>query len=183
MKKMIGVEVGSYTFNAAAKTVAISGFSAISLEQILLITNVTRNTIIYNFADATKGATLSGTTLTLAFDTTSHSSSDRLQIFLTDTEDPSWFGLKDLSAYAKSILNAVVRPTFMDPTNGTVKVSGSLTTAGTISTVTTVTTVATVTSVTTLANQTNIGGFSAQLTELYDLTRATWASNVRARIT
>lgn len=84
--------------------------------------------------------------------------------------------LSEVSAYLKGILNAIVRPTWVDPTNGTVRVTGSLTTAGTVSTV------STVTAVTTVGNQTNIAGFDAKATELYDLTRASWALTVRSRI-
>lgn len=176
MKKMVGIEAGSYIFDASAKTVTFSGLGTLALEQILLITNVTDNILIYNFADAAKGGSMSSNVLTLDYDTASMSDDDRLQIFVSDTDDPTWFGLKDVAVYLKNILNAVVRPVFMDPTNGTVRVTGSLTTAGTVSTV------STVTSVTTMANQTNIGGFSAQLTELYDMTKSTWAASVRSRI-
>lgn len=92
------------------------------------------------------------------------------------SEEPVSVTLSDLYGWMRAVLNSIVRPVFLNPTNGTVMVSGSLTSAGTVSTV------STVTSVTTLANQTNIGGFDAKLTELYDLSRATWASNVRSRI-
>lgn len=74
--------VTSYTFTAASKTIASADFT--SLEKIQLITNVTDNIIIYNFADATKGGTLSGTTLTLTYDTTSMADADKLQIFVED---------------------------------------------------------------------------------------------------
>lgn len=79
MKKL----VTSYTFDASAKTVVSADFS--SLEGILLITNVTDNVIIYNFAGASKGGALSGTTLTLDFDTTTMDDSDSLQIFIEDS--------------------------------------------------------------------------------------------------
>lgn len=82
MKKL----VTSYTFNAAAKTVVSSAFS--SLENILLITNVTDNVIIYNFADPSKGGSLSGTTLTLTHDTTSMADADKLQVFVDDGNEP-----------------------------------------------------------------------------------------------
>lgn len=78
MKKL----VTSYTFNAAAKTVISADFT--DHEGILLITNVTDNIIIYNFADATCGGTLSGTTLTLTYNTTTMSNTDALQIFYDD---------------------------------------------------------------------------------------------------
>jgi len=72
----------TYTFDASAKTIACDGFT--SLEAIQLITNVTDNIIIYNFADSTKGGSLSGTTLTLAFNTTSMADTDKLQILIED---------------------------------------------------------------------------------------------------
>ena len=85
MKQLLGTDTtGSYTFNPSAKTVTFSGLTrAITLSNILLITNVTRNTIIYNFADTATGATsFNNNVLTLTFNTTSHNSSDVLQIFL-----------------------------------------------------------------------------------------------------
>ncbi|NBP66583.1 MAG: hypothetical protein EBU66_18290, partial [Bacteroidetes bacterium] len=58
MKKLLGTDLsGSYTFNPAGNTITFSGLRQdISLENILLITNTTANTIIYNFADSTTGA-------------------------------------------------------------------------------------------------------------------------------
>jgi len=78
MKKL----VTSYTFSASAKTVDSADFT--SLEKILLITNVTDQIIIYNFADTSKGGTLAGTTLTLEYDTSSMDDTDKLQIFVED---------------------------------------------------------------------------------------------------
>ena len=40
-----------YTFNAAAKQITFNTSETITLPQLLLITNVTDNLIIYNFAD------------------------------------------------------------------------------------------------------------------------------------
>jgi hypothetical protein len=88
---------------AGAGTVKVPG--RYRLEKILLITNVTKNTVIYSFADsqyagttvtfteandATYFPTLTQredgyTTITLAVSTTSHSAGDRLQIFVEDT--------------------------------------------------------------------------------------------------
>jgi hypothetical protein len=79
MKKL----VTSYTFDASAKTIVSADFT--SLEKIQLITNVTDNVIIYNFAAPGKGGSLSGTTLTLTFDTTSMDDADKLQIFVEDS--------------------------------------------------------------------------------------------------
>lgn len=80
MKKLIE----TYTFDASAKTVALTGYT-VSLASLLLITNVTDNIIIYNFADATKGGTVSGDTITLTYDTTSMADADKLQIYYDDS--------------------------------------------------------------------------------------------------
>lgn len=81
--------LSSYTFTpgaANAGTVVVPG--SYTLEQFLLITNVTSGTILYQFNVPSKGATLStvggNTTLTLEFSTQSMSAADRLQIFIDD---------------------------------------------------------------------------------------------------
>ena len=85
MKHLLGTDItGSYTFDPGAKTVTFSGLPrAITLSNILLITNVTRNTIIYNFADTATGAvSFNNNVLTLTYNTASHSAGDVLQVFL-----------------------------------------------------------------------------------------------------
>ena len=111
MKQLLGTDTaGSYTFNPGAKTVTFSGLAkAITLSNILLITNVTRNTIIYNFADTATGATnFNNNILTLTYNTTSHSATDVLQIFLdVESKEES---LHDLLRRMNKLLesNAVV---------------------------------------------------------------------------
>lgn len=111
MKRLLGTDVsGSYTFNPGAKTITFSGLpQTINLSNILLITNVSRNTIIYNFADTATGAvSFNNNVLTLTFDTTSHSASDVLQVFLdTESKEES---LHDLLRRMNKLLesNAVV---------------------------------------------------------------------------
>lgn len=78
-----------YSFNAATQQITFNTDSIISLEQLLVITNVTNNVIVYNFADPTKGGTISNNTLTLTFNTTAMSSSDKLQIFLDNILSPA----------------------------------------------------------------------------------------------
>lgn len=85
MKKLLGTDTtGSYSFDKTAKTVTFSGLQDdITLANILLITNVTANTIIYNFADSTKGAvSFNNNILTLDYDTSAMANTDVLQIFL-----------------------------------------------------------------------------------------------------
>lgn len=78
-----------YTFNAATKKVTFNTTETVALEQILLITNVTDNIIIYNFADPLKGGTILNNVLTLVYDTTTMSNTDSLQIFLDLKGTPS----------------------------------------------------------------------------------------------
>jgi hypothetical protein len=73
--------ITAYTFAAASKQITFTGINPISLENLLLITNTTDNIIIYNFADPTKGGTVSTNVLTLTYNTTTMSNTDKLQIF------------------------------------------------------------------------------------------------------
>jgi len=77
-----------YSFNAAAKQVKIKG--NVSFNKLLLINNVTRNTIIFIVGDSTLGAsnvsyspTTDETTVTLIYDTAvnGHSNNDVLQVY------------------------------------------------------------------------------------------------------
>lgn len=80
MKKLIT----AYTFDKTAKTITFSGYATIALERVLLITNVTRNTIIYNFADASLGGSVATNVLTLTYNTSAMVNTDKLQIFYDD---------------------------------------------------------------------------------------------------
>jgi hypothetical protein len=78
-----------YNFNAATQQVTFNTTDVIGLEDLLIITNVTDNVIIYNFADPTKGGTISNNVLTLTYNTTGMSNTDKLQIFLDNTLTPA----------------------------------------------------------------------------------------------
>lgn len=85
MKKLLGTDTtGSYTFDPTAKTVTFSNLAqSLTLANILLITNTTANTIIYNFADPTSGAvSFNNNVLTLDYNTTTMNASDFLQIYV-----------------------------------------------------------------------------------------------------
>jgi hypothetical protein len=84
--------IRTYTFNASAKTVAITGY--VTLSNLLLITNTTRNIIIYNFADPTQTSTISYnpttniSTITLGYNTAAGmANADRLMIYVDDVSD------------------------------------------------------------------------------------------------
>jgi hypothetical protein len=85
----------SYSFTASSRTIVITG-KTVRREQLLLITNVTSNTVIYNFSDPALNATayttavdsVTGqetTTIVLAFNTTTMSNSDRISIVVEET--------------------------------------------------------------------------------------------------
>jgi len=79
------LKIDNYTFNKTAKTVTFLDYTSIDLSAVLLITNVTDNIIIYNFANPTRGGTVATNVLTLDYDTSSMDDSDELQIFYEDT--------------------------------------------------------------------------------------------------
>lgn len=79
--------ITDYAFNKTAKQVIFLGNQRPeTIEQMLLITNVTTGEIIYNFADRLRGGVLDNNVLTLTFDTSTMSNSDNLQIFI-DSDD------------------------------------------------------------------------------------------------
>jgi hypothetical protein len=85
----------SYSFNNSTRTVTITGKN-IRREQLLLITNVTANVVIYNFSDPALGATSftnavdtttgqETTTVILAYNTAAMSATDKLSILVEET--------------------------------------------------------------------------------------------------
>ena len=83
-----------YTFSAANKTITFSNdYAGLDLGEITYITNIKNGvaTVIYDPFDATKGGTLSGLTLTLAYNTTTMADTDPLQVivgFTPQNADP-----------------------------------------------------------------------------------------------
>ena len=80
------IKINRYIFDASLKTIRFLDYDFIDLSRILLITNVTDNIIIYNFADTDKGGTVSENVLTLDHDTTSMSDDDELLIFYQEDD-------------------------------------------------------------------------------------------------
>lgn len=73
----------NYTFTASTKKIVFNDIGQLDLSRVSLITNVTRNVIIYNPNIVGFGGTVSSSTpneLTLVFDTASHSDTDVLLI-------------------------------------------------------------------------------------------------------
>ena len=103
MKKLIK----NYNFDASEKKITFSDYTSIDQEGLLLITNVKTNQIIYNFADANAGGTVSGNELTLTYNTASMLDADPLQIYYDDAASASTEltqqGVSDMIDYLKLI--------------------------------------------------------------------------------
>jgi hypothetical protein len=85
----------SYTFTASSRTIVVTG-KTIRREQLLLITNTSTGTVIYNFSDPALGASsyatavdaITGTettTIVLAYNTAAMSNSDKISILVEET--------------------------------------------------------------------------------------------------
>jgi hypothetical protein len=160
-----------YTFNAVAKTITFA--DPIVLEQLGIITNIVDGVRIYNPMDASASGTLSGQVLTLTYDTSSMSNSDKLQVFYGEEE-----GLSGILFTITRLLKTIARA-FNIVTTGTGRLSVDVNSVtGTVGTVTTVTGV---TTVTTLTNQTNVGGVNAfELQKA--MSRTAFATSVRPNL-
>jgi hypothetical protein len=83
-------QIINYTFDKTAKTVTFTDYVTIRLDSVLVITNVTSNIIIYNFASSTLGGTVATNVLTLTYNTSSMNNTDKLQIWYWDSDvDPA----------------------------------------------------------------------------------------------
>ena len=88
------VIIEQYAFTPSTKTIVVTG-KYIRQEQLLLITNVTRGTVLYNFSDPSLTGTITNsvststgletTTIVTAYNTASHSSTDKLAILVEET--------------------------------------------------------------------------------------------------
>ena len=80
MKKLLT----AYSFDPTAKTITLTRYVGVDHAGLLLVTNVTDNIIIYNFADPAKGGTVAGNIISLTYDTSGMEAGDNLQIFYED---------------------------------------------------------------------------------------------------
>lgn len=81
--------ITGYSFNATGKQVSFTDYSQLNLESVLLITNVSTNQIIYNFADPLAGGLISGNSVILDYNTSGMSNSDKLQIYYDTPNAPA----------------------------------------------------------------------------------------------
>lgn len=172
-KILIGQDYGSYTFDKVAKTVTINLPSGkVKLEGLLMITDTTNNTIIYQFNDPLKGATLLGNVFTLTFNTNTvaFNNTDKLQIFYYD-EQPISEQMNDMSMAIRQLYNLIQRPSYIESTTylRTKSYGGYLDSISTVNTVATIS---------------FIGPVSRILEEVSNPNRITaWQLSVRNKIT
>ena len=172
--------IDSYTFSPSTKQITLNEPTQIKIEQILLITNITDNTIIYNFADNSLGGTISSNVLTLNYNTVSMSNTDSLQIFI-DTPNVDFIALNDLLADGLSEIVHQLQSIRND--GGMADVAGRVRCnieTGTVN-VGTATTVTGVTTVSTVSNIASAGGIGLQ-TSIMSMTNQGWG-NIRNKIT
>ena len=81
-----------FTFNASSRTITFT--RDVSLSEILLITNVTDGTTIYNFACEGQTGTVLGNVLTLNYDTSEMSNTDELLIILVRADNSEALALE-----------------------------------------------------------------------------------------
>jgi hypothetical protein len=118
---------------ASTRKITFTDYNPIINERILLITNVTDGIIIYNFADPLKGGTCATNVLTLAYNTTTMSNTDKLQIFYDDADTAQ---LIDGTVFdggnnlvLRELLESTNMPLYYDPATNSIKalVTGSVT--------------------------------------------------------
>jgi hypothetical protein len=81
---MSKVKIDNYSFDKTTKKITFTDYTTIRLDAMLLITDVTHNLIIYNFADPLKGGTVATNVLTLTYDTSALANTDKLLIYYDD---------------------------------------------------------------------------------------------------
>ena len=160
------IKLDNYTFNPAAKTVTFTDYASLDLSDVILITNVTDGTIIFNFASPNLVGSVVANVLTLNYDTTSMSSTDKLAIYLDDAYTPS-------SDEALVLLRRMVK--LMEPLAVQDSAQRQRVTIDAMSGVTLPT-------VTTVSNLAGLGGVDPRF-QFIDQARNAYANGIRANIT
>lgn len=141
MKKTV---ITSPTFTPASQTVN-TGITDFDIRNLYAIINQTTGALIYATATPGKGFTnVSQSTVTLEYDTTSMSSTDKLQIIYDDPED---------TQLAQALYEVVERLTFLTGVRGPAANLRVTVTDGSVA--------VSSGTVTTLSNQTSLGGYTA----------------------
>jgi hypothetical protein len=185
-----------YTFNANTGTVTFGdSLTGLELQNVELITNVTTNTVIYQFNKSGFGGSLTGLILTLDYDTSAMSDTDDLQIFIegdlirSDTNE-SIILLRRIA----QLLSPIATQDSLQRQRVTVEVMPTTTVAGTVTVAqaTAANLQATVTgtvaissgtvTVGSITNLAGIGGVDARF-QFVDAARTAYATGIRANLT
>lgn len=173
-----------YTFTPSLKQIRFNTTDTVTLENVLLITNVSTNTIIYNFANPAQGGTISSNVLTLTYDTTAMSSSHKLQIFLDLKGSPATENtlqdVKEQTALLKRIAKIADSLGVIDGSQRQRVTIDSITGNLTLGTVTSVGTVSTVTTVSTVSNVAANAGMGSE--QYLNIARNTYADSIRNKL-
>lgn len=167
MKRLWGIDItGSFVFTPGAAGVGTLQFvgQTLSLEQILVVTNVTRNEALYNFLDPTAGsAGFSNNVLTLDANTSTHSASDKIQawVYVNGAQDVSTGELIESVEAMRMAVHSLTRTIGQAQTDirNRLVVVPEQATAGNLQATATIAS-GTVTTVSTVTNQAQAGGIA-----------------------
>lgn len=161
------IQIRNYGFDPIAKTVTFKDYTSVSLDSVLLVVNVTTNTIIYNFANPATGGTISGNVLTLpAIDELIMASTDKLLIYYDVDTTPA----SDESVLLLRRLVQILAPIATQDINQRQRVTVDGMTAG-----------MTLTTVGTVGNIGAIGGVDVRY-QLMDAARNMYANGIRQNL-
>ena len=173
MKKLIK----NYEFIPTENSIQFYDYDVIQLNNVLLITNVTENDVLYNFSDKFLGGNVQNNKLILNKDCSPYDANDALQIFYDDDDIHSTLSKQidiinfldimqkqqvQLNNLTETLYDLINRLDFLSAVRGNAADLRVTLTASAFTSVGTVTTVGT------LTNQTNIGGSNAA-TQIKDL--------------
>ena len=159
--------VENYSFNPATGVITFSDYSSIKLENVLLVTNVTTNVMIYNFAVPALGGSVTGNQLDLDYNTSSMSSTDRLQIFYEETASKP---ASDEGIVLLRRLVAMLAPIATQDVNQRQRVTVDAISSG-----------LTLTTVTAVGNTASLGGVDARF-QFIDAARNAYANGIRQNL-
>lgn len=181
MKAVIGLDTGTYTFNPATRQITLSNVIsggvqdyAIDLEQLILIVNVTDNIMLYNFCEPTLGGSISSNVITVNYNTTAMSSTDRLMIII-DVVD----SLEDL---LRLINRFVKQSESLSNVDNQQRIRVAVDTFGAALSLSTLTTLTTVTNPVPVGNVATIGGLDPRYNYI-DTARIAYNVGIRNQLT
>lgn len=169
----------AYTFSPGASGVGyvdLHGIDNFDVKRLVAIINQTQGVLIYSTgAVATKFTAVTGTQVTLNFNTTSHSASDRLQVIYSPVEGSKVYD-SDTQELIKLMSRMVKQMDSLAVVDSAQRQRVTID-AGTLPTVTSVGTVSTVS---TVSNITSVAGMNQE--QYLNIARNTYANGIRSKL-